>query len=61
MPTVIVCAVKRTQEQKERLAKAIVEDVCNIFNVTKDHVMIYFEDRKKSDIFKGGIPATNWK
>ncbi len=58
MPTVIIRAFNRPQEKKELLAKAITEDVCKIFNVREDQVSIYFEDRKKSDVFKGGLPAT---
>lgn len=61
MPTITIQAFKRSQEQKERLAKAITEDVCQIFNVTENQVSIYFEDRVKSDLFRGGIPATEWK
>ncbi len=55
MPIVIIRAFKRTQQQKEKLAEAITEDVCKTFNVSKEHVRIYFEDQEKSDVFIGGV------
>jgi phenylpyruvate tautomerase PptA (4-oxalocrotonate tautomerase family) len=60
MPTIVVTAFKRTQEQKEKLAKEITKDVCEIFNVKGDAVRIYFEDRIKENLFRNSIPATKW-
>ena len=58
MPEVIIRAFKRTDLQKEKLAKKITEDICDIFNVTGENVRIYFEDRIKSNYFKNGIRAS---
>ena len=55
MPIVIVRAFKRAHKQKEKLAEAITEDVCKTFSVSKEHVRIYFEDQKRSDVFIGGV------
>ncbi len=61
MPEVIVRAFKRTQKQKEMLAKAITTDVCNIFDVSGDQVRIYFEDRIKSNYFRNATSALKSK
>ncbi|UCH32334.1 MAG: tautomerase family protein [Candidatus Bathyarchaeota archaeon] len=54
MPIIIVRAFKRPQNKKKKLAELITRDVCKTFEVSKEHVRIYFEDRKRSDVFIGG-------
>lgn len=61
MPEVMVRAFKRTQKQKEMLAKAITKDICKIFDVSGDQVRIYFEDRVKSNYFINAISTSRSK
>ncbi len=44
----------RTEEQRERLAKAITEAVSEIFNVPKDAVWIKFSEMSKDHFATGG-------
>jgi phenylpyruvate tautomerase PptA (4-oxalocrotonate tautomerase family) len=58
MPSIVITAYKRSQDKKEQLAKAITEDVCNIFHVKGDSVNIYFKDRIKENYFNNGVPVS---
>jgi 4-oxalocrotonate tautomerase len=44
----------RTEEQRERLAKAITEAVCEIFKVQKEAVWIKFSEMPKDHFASGG-------
>lgn len=44
----------RTEEQRERLAKAITEAVSEIFNVPKEAVWIKFSEMPKDHFATGG-------
>jgi 4-oxalocrotonate tautomerase len=45
----------RTEEQRERLAKAITEAVSEIFNVPKEAIWIEFSEMPKNHFATGGI------
>jgi len=45
----------KTQEQKEKLAKAITEAVTAIFEVPSDVVWIQFDEMSKTDFATGGV------
>jgi 4-oxalocrotonate tautomerase len=44
----------RTEEQRERLAKAITDAVSEIFNVSKEAVWIKFSEMPKDHFATGG-------
>jgi len=48
----------RTQEQKERLAKAITDAVTKIFEVPEEAVWIEFDEMAKTDFAVGGVPKS---
>jgi 4-oxalocrotonate tautomerase len=45
----------KTQEQKEKLAKAITDAVTTIFEVPSDVVWIQFDEMSKTDFATGGL------
>ena len=45
----------KTQEQKEKLAKAITDAVTAIFEVPSDVVWIQFDEMSKTDFATGGV------
>jgi len=45
----------RTEEQRERLVKAITDAVVEILGVSRDVVWIYFNDMPKTNFATGGI------
>ncbi|MCJ7634614.1 4-oxalocrotonate tautomerase family protein [Candidatus Bathyarchaeota archaeon] len=45
----------RSEEQRERLAKAITDDVVEIFEVPREAVWIKFSEMPQSHFSKGGV------
>jgi len=45
----------RTEEQRERLAKAITDAVAEIFGVSKENVWIEFDEMPRTHFATGGV------
>ena len=45
----------RSEEQRERLAKAITDDIVEIFEVPREAVWIEFSEMSQSHFSKGGV------
>jgi len=59
MPFIQVNLVEgRTEEQRERLTKAITDAVVEILGVSKDLVWIEFHDMPKTHFASGGVPRS---
>ena len=56
MPFIEVHFVEgRTEEQRERLAKAITDAVAEIFGVSRESVWIEFDEMPKTHFATGGV------
>lgn len=44
----------RPQREKDRLAEAITEDVCKILNVTKEAVIVVFDENPRGNWYAEG-------
>ena len=44
----------RTQREKDRLAEAITEDVCQILNVTREAVIVVFDENPRGNWYAEG-------
>jgi len=51
----ISCLEPRSEEQREKLAKATTIAVWDIFKISKEAVWIMFSEMPHSHFFKGGI------
>lgn len=49
----------RTRAQKQELARAITEVVCNIAHTTPEGTIVVFEDYEKDDWAQGGKLASD--
>ncbi len=45
----------RTEEQREKLAKAITEATVEILGVAKENVWVHFVEMRKTDFATGGV------
>jgi 4-oxalocrotonate tautomerase len=44
----------RTQREKDRLAEAITEDVCKVFNVKSEAVIVVFQENPQGNWYAKG-------
>jgi 4-oxalocrotonate tautomerase len=44
----------RTQREKDRLAEAITEDVCKVFNVKSEAVIVVFQENPQGNWYAEG-------
>jgi len=62
MPVVRIDLLEgRTPEQKKRLAEAITQDFVEVLGVDRNNVIVIYNDLPRTDLVKGGTPATEWK
>jgi 4-oxalocrotonate tautomerase len=62
MPFIQVHLIEgRTQEQREKLAKAITDATAEILKVNKEDVWIQFVDMPKTHFAAGGVLRSNKK
>ena len=55
MPLVTVSMYPgRTQEQKERYARAVTESAAEILGAKREHVIVVFEERPREDWYLAG-------
>ena len=55
MPIVTVSMYAgRTQREKDRLAEAITEDVCKVWNVKKEGVIVVFQENPQGNWYAEG-------